>query len=260
MDRETANVPYLLTQYLFRHAEGRKSGARLFGGHFIRCLAAYFGFFSDQGLRGLLVVTRELPLHDLHELGRLDISAEDAPAVDECAQADPAPVSCDGAWWGCEEMLLDQSLIRAGSPPGWYIMVVLSYEQCGIESDSARMRLQHRHLYLHFNVQFRRTSLTGFLAQSVRSSNAYTLDSLYSLVLNTETSQSRQHVSGDEKLEMPEGIVALHHWVYDVLNLSRHYSLILIHLQSYLRTAISNYEVSFGRSLQFWLDLRTWNG
>ncbi|GKB33810.1 hypothetical protein Tco_0873211 [Tanacetum coccineum] len=33
----------------------------------------------------------------------------------------------------------------------------------------------------------------GFLAQSVRSSNTYTLDSLYSLVLNTETSQSRQH-------------------------------------------------------------------
>ncbi|GJS15132.1 hypothetical protein Tco_0409604 [Tanacetum coccineum] len=40
---------------------------------------------------------------------------------------------------------------------------------------------------------FRRTSLTGFPAQSVRSSNAYVLDSLYLLVLNTKTSQSRQH-------------------------------------------------------------------
>ncbi|GJR89929.1 hypothetical protein Tco_0213940 [Tanacetum coccineum] len=29
MDRRTANVPYLLAQYLFHHAEGRKSGARL---------------------------------------------------------------------------------------------------------------------------------------------------------------------------------------------------------------------------------------
>ncbi|GKA06379.1 hypothetical protein Tco_0685603 [Tanacetum coccineum] len=40
---------------------------------------------------------------------------------------------------------------------------------------------------------FGRTSLTGFPAQSVRSSNAYALDSPYFLVLNTETSQSRQH-------------------------------------------------------------------
>ncbi|GJW30843.1 hypothetical protein Tco_0047718 [Tanacetum coccineum] len=30
MDRGTANVPYLLAQYLFHHAEGRKSGARLY--------------------------------------------------------------------------------------------------------------------------------------------------------------------------------------------------------------------------------------
>ncbi|GJU43960.1 hypothetical protein Tco_1201226 [Tanacetum coccineum] len=102
-----------------RHAEGRNSGARLSGGHFIGCLAAYFGLVSDHGLRGLLVVTHELPLIDLHELGRLKIcmrvgdtwawvasrpkrqpdvttgaprAAEDAPAVDEGAQADPAPV------------------------------------------------------------------------------------------------------------------------------------------------------------------------
>ncbi|GKG03840.1 hypothetical protein Tco_0314227, partial [Tanacetum coccineum] len=31
MDRGAANVPYLLAKYLFRHAEGRKSGARLSG-------------------------------------------------------------------------------------------------------------------------------------------------------------------------------------------------------------------------------------
>ncbi|GKB18915.1 hypothetical protein Tco_0852838, partial [Tanacetum coccineum] len=40
---------------------------------------------------------------------------------------------------------------------------------------------------------FRRTSLTGFPAQSVRSSNAAALDSPYLLVLDTGTSQSKQH-------------------------------------------------------------------
>ncbi|GJU96343.1 hypothetical protein Tco_1321099 [Tanacetum coccineum] len=43
--------------------------------------------------------------------------------------------------------------------------------------------------------QFRRASLTGFPAQSVRSSNAIALDSPYSLVLIIETSQSRYHES-----------------------------------------------------------------
>ncbi|GJV69145.1 hypothetical protein Tco_1484654, partial [Tanacetum coccineum] len=73
MDQGTANVPYLLVQYLFRHAERRKSGARLSEGHFIRRLAAHFGLVSNQGLRGLSVVSSELPLIDLHELGRLNI-------------------------------------------------------------------------------------------------------------------------------------------------------------------------------------------
>ncbi|GJS06184.1 retrovirus-related pol polyprotein from transposon TNT 1-94 [Tanacetum coccineum] len=44
------------------------------------------------------------------------------------------------------------------------------------------------------NVQFRGTSLTGFPAQSVGSSNAIALDSPYLLVLITGASQSRQHV------------------------------------------------------------------
>nr|GEU49587.1 hypothetical protein [Tanacetum cinerariifolium] len=44
---------------------------------------------------------------------------------------------------------------------------------------------------IRFN--FRRTSLTGFPAQIIRSSNAIALDSLYLLVLITRTSQSRQH-------------------------------------------------------------------
>nr|GEW12176.1 hypothetical protein [Tanacetum cinerariifolium] len=58
MDYGTANVPYLLAQFLFMHAEGRKSGARLFKGHFIGHLAAHFGLVSDERLRGLLVITQ----------------------------------------------------------------------------------------------------------------------------------------------------------------------------------------------------------
>ncbi|GJV90115.1 hypothetical protein Tco_1534053 [Tanacetum coccineum] len=62
-----------LEKYLFRHMEGRKSGAKLSGGHFIGRLAMHFGLVSDEGLTGLQVVTRELPLIDVHELGRLNI-------------------------------------------------------------------------------------------------------------------------------------------------------------------------------------------
>ncbi|GKB70051.1 hypothetical protein Tco_0931463 [Tanacetum coccineum] len=119
MDHGTANISYLLVQYLFRHAEGRKSGARLSGGCFIGCLAAHFEMVSDLGLRGLSVVTRELLLIYLHKLGRLNIcvrvgdtwawvdpgpkrlpdvaagalgAAEDASIVDEDAQANLVPM------------------------------------------------------------------------------------------------------------------------------------------------------------------------
>nr|GEX66701.1 hypothetical protein [Tanacetum cinerariifolium] len=60
MDRGTANVPYLLAQYLFRHDEGRKSGARL---NICERVGA--------GTHG---------------------AAEDAPVVVEDAQADPTPL------------------------------------------------------------------------------------------------------------------------------------------------------------------------
>nr|GFA85754.1 hypothetical protein [Tanacetum cinerariifolium] len=71
MDRGATNVPYLLAQYLFRHVEGRKNGVRLSGGHFIRRLAHHFGLVAAGGAPE---------------------AAKDAPAVDEGAQADPAPV------------------------------------------------------------------------------------------------------------------------------------------------------------------------
>ncbi|GKB44356.1 hypothetical protein Tco_0889298 [Tanacetum coccineum] len=95
MDRGAANVQYLLAQYLFRHVKGRKSSARLSGGHFIRRLAHHFGLVSNDGLRGLSVMARELPLIDMGELvvaAGAPKAAEDAPAVDEGGQAVPAPV------------------------------------------------------------------------------------------------------------------------------------------------------------------------
>ncbi|GJU47719.1 hypothetical protein Tco_1217274 [Tanacetum coccineum] len=96
MDQKTTNVPHRLAQYLFRHAEGRKSRARLSRGHFIGYLAMHFGLVSDEGLRGLQVVTRELPLIDLHELGRFNICSRfgDTWAWEILAQAHlpPSPV------------------------------------------------------------------------------------------------------------------------------------------------------------------------
>ncbi|GJT13456.1 hypothetical protein Tco_0860498 [Tanacetum coccineum] len=80
-------------QYLFKHAEGRKSGGRLSGGHFIGRLAHHFGLVSDDGQRGLNVVTRELPLIDMASCcGCCPRGAEDAPDMDEGTQAVPAPI------------------------------------------------------------------------------------------------------------------------------------------------------------------------
>ncbi|GJQ99581.1 putative ribonuclease H-like domain-containing protein [Tanacetum coccineum] len=73
---------------------------------------------------------------------------------------------------------------------------------------------------------FRRTSLTGFPAQSIRSSNAIALDSPYLLVLITGTSQSRQHVDTSlirlesrksptaELFDDDSGRISIHHCEY----------------------------------------------
>ncbi|GKB05152.1 hypothetical protein Tco_0833347 [Tanacetum coccineum] len=74
------------------YAEGRKSGARLSEGYFIGHLADYIGLVSDQGLRGLSVVTTSGPERQPDAaVGALG-AAEDALAADDGAQADPAPV------------------------------------------------------------------------------------------------------------------------------------------------------------------------
>ncbi|GJZ82889.1 hypothetical protein Tco_0648062 [Tanacetum coccineum] len=56
--------------------KGVKSESRLFGGHFIRRLAHHFGLVSDDGLSGLSVMTREIPLIDMGELVKLNIYIE----------------------------------------------------------------------------------------------------------------------------------------------------------------------------------------
>ncbi|GKE46368.1 hypothetical protein Tco_1477626, partial [Tanacetum coccineum] len=89
MDRGTANVPYLLAQYLFRHAKGRKSGARLSRGYFIGRLATHFRLVSDQGLRAWVAPGLERQPSVAAGAGG---AAEDAHAVNEGAQADPALV------------------------------------------------------------------------------------------------------------------------------------------------------------------------
>nr|GEW96926.1 retrovirus-related Pol polyprotein from transposon TNT 1-94 [Tanacetum cinerariifolium] len=77
MDRGATNFPYLLAQYYFRHIKGRNKGARLSGGHFIGHLSHHFGLVINDGLRGLSVITRNIPLIDM---------------VNEDALADPTPM------------------------------------------------------------------------------------------------------------------------------------------------------------------------
>ncbi|GJW23225.1 hypothetical protein Tco_0033847, partial [Tanacetum coccineum] len=76
---------------------------------------------------------------------------------------------------------------------------LFEHEHVVVNLTPARMRHHHLHLYMNPKIKqlaikrIQRISLTGFPAQSVRSSNADALDSPYLLVLNTGTSQSRQH-------------------------------------------------------------------
>ncbi|GJX01549.1 hypothetical protein Tco_0185462 [Tanacetum coccineum] len=88
MDCGTTNVPHVLAQYLFRHAEGRKSRARLSGGHFIGRLAMHFRLVSDEGLRGL----QPRDQRGSRLLRLVPNEADEAgPGVEEVALEIPAP-------------------------------------------------------------------------------------------------------------------------------------------------------------------------
>nr|GEW16398.1 hypothetical protein [Tanacetum cinerariifolium] len=82
-------------KYLFRHAEGRKSGARLSDGHFIGRLAAHFRLVSDRGLRSLSVVAKRQ--HAI--MAGAPGATKDPPIADEGSQDVPTPVQ------DCEELL-----------------------------------------------------------------------------------------------------------------------------------------------------------
>ncbi|GJU94052.1 hypothetical protein Tco_1318808 [Tanacetum coccineum] len=73
-------------RHLRRHAEERKSGARLSGGHFIGRLTMHFGLVSNEGLRGLQGPKRQQATtagaHEVDEAGL---------AVEEVASEIPAP-------------------------------------------------------------------------------------------------------------------------------------------------------------------------
>ncbi|GJU01672.1 hypothetical protein Tco_1112010 [Tanacetum coccineum] len=104
MDRGTSNVPYLLAQYLFRHAEGRKSEPRLSGGHFIGRLTAHFCLVSDKGLRGLSIIARELLVIDLQELAKLNICY----ACTRAGHQQPPPASL------CTDYVIEDLEARGG--------------------------------------------------------------------------------------------------------------------------------------------------
>ncbi|GKC22944.1 hypothetical protein Tco_1025094 [Tanacetum coccineum] len=92
MDRGTTNVLHLLAQYLFRHAEGRKSRARLSGGHFIGRLAMHFRLVSDKGLRGLQAWVAQGPERQQATAVGAHKADEAGPAAEEGAQEILVPV------------------------------------------------------------------------------------------------------------------------------------------------------------------------
>nr|GEV14871.1 hypothetical protein [Tanacetum cinerariifolium] len=87
--------------------------------------------------------------------------------------------------------------------------------------------VQHsRTKYIHTRINLRRTSVTGFPAQSISSSNTIALDSPNLLVFNTRASQSRQHVDTNlihlesrksptaELFDVDSGRISIHHCEY----------------------------------------------
>ncbi|GJV28204.1 hypothetical protein Tco_1384652 [Tanacetum coccineum] len=87
MDRGAANVPYLLAQYLFRHAEGRKSGASC---HFDMGELVKLNICIEIGDDWAWVAPG--PERQQVAAAGAPKAAEDAPAVDEGGQAILAPV------------------------------------------------------------------------------------------------------------------------------------------------------------------------
>ncbi|GJR28481.1 hypothetical protein Tco_1104713 [Tanacetum coccineum] len=91
MDRGTANVPHLLAQYLFRHAEGRKSGAWLSGGHFIGHLAMHFRLFNTWDWVAQGPERQQAAMAGAYQADEAGLAAEKG-AQEIPAQAPPPPL------------------------------------------------------------------------------------------------------------------------------------------------------------------------
>ncbi|GJT79801.1 hypothetical protein Tco_1054143 [Tanacetum coccineum] len=129
MDVVSVNVPNLLARYLRLFAAGRKSGAHIFVGQFVASLVEHSRLLTAEILQGLTVISLALPIIDMAKLVRLQIcveiddrwawaasgperqqiaavgtpeAAEDAPAIGEGGQADPAPVMAKLEEYVCE--------------------------------------------------------------------------------------------------------------------------------------------------------------
>ncbi|GKC48962.1 hypothetical protein Tco_1071707 [Tanacetum coccineum] len=63
----------LVRRLCYRHAKGRKSGSRMFGGHFIGRHATHLGLVSDEGLIGWTVIALEPPMIDMDKFVKLNI-------------------------------------------------------------------------------------------------------------------------------------------------------------------------------------------
>ncbi|GJR86974.1 hypothetical protein Tco_0210985 [Tanacetum coccineum] len=91
MDRGTANVLYLLAQYLFRHAEGRKSRARLFGCPSLGVLQLILDWLVIR-VRDTWAWVAPGPKKQQAAAVGAPRAAKDTLVVDEGAQVVPAPV------------------------------------------------------------------------------------------------------------------------------------------------------------------------
>ncbi|GKF91850.1 hypothetical protein Tco_0275551 [Tanacetum coccineum] len=83
MDVGSINIPYLLARYLRLFTSERKHKAMISRGQFVARLAKHFRLLTEERLRGLMVIVRDLPVIDMAKL--------DAPIVDEGAMAVPVP-------------------------------------------------------------------------------------------------------------------------------------------------------------------------
>ncbi|GKD31519.1 hypothetical protein Tco_1242297 [Tanacetum coccineum] len=125
MDRGTmVNVLYLLAQYLFRFASGRKQGSRMFGGHFVARLGVYFGLgdvvtWVAMGLerQQVRVATKVAPVDPevAQEGVQADLTPTEVSQMPQTAGLTPSRVGdrLFATWMiGCMTQLMDANSLR----------------------------------------------------------------------------------------------------------------------------------------------------